>query len=517
MRVVVVGSGIAGLNLALRASSLGEVLLITKKELVESNTNYAQGGIAAVIDRADKFEAHVQDTLQAGAGLCDEKAVKVLVKHAPQEIRELLNLGVGFNREFDGSLMLTREGGHHARRIAFAKDATGKEIERTLAQHARSNAKIDIWEEHIAYELVREGDKIISIKVFDPARGEIKEVRADFFILATGGLCQIYAKNSNPKIATGDGLSLAYKAGVSLVDLEFIQFHPTAFDHKDYPHFLISETLRGEGGILKNAQGRRFMHNYHKMKELAPRDVVARAILKEAEKGQVYLDMTQLKKSFLKARFPMIYERLWWYGLKMEREAIPVAPAAHYSCGGIMTDTFAQTNLKNLFAIGEVAATGVHGANRLASNSLMESLVFGTRAFEKLKTTEVQECKDAINRVSKNNLKAINKDKLEKIENSIKKTMWEKVGIVREKEGLEKALSTLESLESDFEKLRTKALHKNTLRVESLLTVAKLVTRSALLREESRGAHYRSDFPDKSEKWKKRIVVKGEERSYKNV
>lgn len=518
MKFVVVGSGIAGLNFALKASALGEVILITKKELVESNTNYAQGGIAAVLDKSDSISAHIKDTLLAGAGLCDKEAVTVMAKNAADEIKNLLNLGVGFDRKIDGSLDLTREGGHHMRRIAFAKDATGREIELTLAKHVRKNKSITILEEHIAYELIKSENRISAIAVFDQSTNRIKTFEADMFILATGGCNQAYARTSNPKIATGDGIAMAYKAGVSLVDLEFIQFHPTAFDKDNHPQFLISETLRGEGGVLRNAKGSRFMGRYHKMKELAPRDIVARAIMQESEKGQVYLDMTALKEAYLKKRFPTIYERLWWYGLKMEKEAIPIAPVAHYSCGGIQTDTYSQTNIPNLFAFGEVACTGVHGANRLASNSLMESLVFGVRAFEKIEKMKGRKSK-AVKK--KKFVHTINRHreikKLEAIEKALRRVMWKKVGVWREEIGLKAASNKLKKLEEDFLEIKKKGLNKTVIRVENLLIVASLIVKAVSLREESRGTHYRLDFPKKSKAWEKRIVLTGEEISFEDV
>lgn len=515
MRIVVLGSGIAGLNFALKAASLGQVVLITKKELMESNTNYAQGGIAAVLDTADKYHDHLKDTLLAGAGLCDEKAVKVLVKKAPAEIRELLRLGVGFNRELDGKLSLTREGGHHARRIAFAKDATGNEIEQTLARHIRAHKNIEIWEDHMAYEFVKDGENIVAVKVFDPNTQELEIIEGNVFVLATGGFGQLYAKTSNPKIATGDGMVMAYKVGAKLADLEFMQFHPTSFDKDNYPHFLISETLRGEGGVLEGADGKRFMQKYHEMQELAPRDIVARAILAESQNGQVYLNMTHLDKSFLKARFPMIYERLWWYGIKMEKDRIPISPAAHYACGGVLTDTWGRTNIPNLYAFGEVACTGVHGANRLASNSLMESLVFGTRAFEDLKKRKeifVKTHDYASLYVGGAGTKDVelSKKSFGKIEEVLRKLMWEKVGIVREAGSLKEALQEIGKLQQKFKKLVENGISKSSIRAENLLCLAELLTKAALQREESRGAHYRSDFPEQDRKWKKRIIIDNE-------
>lgn len=515
MKIVVVGSGIAGLNFALQAASEAQVILVTKKELLESNTNYAQGGIAAVLDQGDDFEGHLRDTLTAGAGLCDEKAVKVLVRQAPREIKNLLHWGVGFSRERDGALALTREGGHSKRRIAFAKDATGREIERTLAWHVRQHPRIQILEEHLAYELLMNDKQAWGIQVYDLVREQFKLLEADYFILATGGCGQVYAKTSNPKIATGDGLALAERAGLRLADLEFMQFHPTAFDRAGYPHFLISETLRGEGGILLNTKGERFMERYHPLKELAPRDIVARAIYFESVQGQVYLEMRQLGKEYLKKRFPMIYEQLWWYGLKMEQEAIPVCPIAHYACGGILTDTFGRTSCRNVYAFGEVACTGVHGANRLASNSLMESLVFGTRAWQKIRKQ-----KDLIVTKGESTSLLVNPSKLvdKTLEEQIKQIMWEKVGIVREAEALAEAQIALTAIGKQIATLTAAGLNGSLIRLQNIWQVASLMLKAVVLRTESRGCHYRGDFPQSDDQnWRKRIVLQKDKISFKKL
>ncbi|PLX26149.1 L-aspartate oxidase [Candidatus Parcubacteria bacterium] len=391
---LVIGSGIAGLNFALQASEYGTVAIVTKKELMESNSNYAQGGIAAVLDKMDSFDKHIEDTMKAGCHLNDKEAVEIMIKEAPNQIKRLIDVGVGFSKKQD-ELCLSKEGGHSERRIAHAHDTTGKEIERALIHQVRHHKRITIFESHVAFKLAESKDAIdrvstprqcIGAFVLDTDNNKILNFSAKATILATGGAGQVYERNSNPKIATGDGVAMAYKARAEIKDMEFIQFHPTALNKKGAPSLLISETVRGEGGVLVNSKGEQFMKNYHELKDLAPRDIVARAILEEMKHGTVYLDIRHKGSAYIKKRFPYLYENLWWHDIKMDKDLIPISPAAHFICGGIHTDLDGRTNIPGLFAFGEVAHTGVHGANRLASNSLLECMVFSGRAVDATKT-----------------------------------------------------------------------------------------------------------------------------------
>src|SRR4051812_9442364 len=387
---LVLGSGIAGLSFALRASKQGSVLLLAKRGRSESNTAYAQGGIAAVLSPTDSVEAHLQDTLVAGAGLCREEAVQVAVSEGPARVRELIDLGAEFTRDSTPlGFHLTREGGHSARRILHAADLTGREVERTLLAAADA-AKIRILDEHVAVDLVtstRLGlqgpDRVVGCYALDTRTGKVEAIPARTVVLATGGAGKVYLYTSNPDVATGDGLAMAHRAGAAIANLEFIQFHPTCLYHPHAKSFLISEALRGEGGILRNRAGEAFMDRYDPRRELAPRDVVARSIdseLKRRGDDCAFLDMTHLGKAFVVEHFPHIYTTCLAFGIDMAQQPIPVVPAAHYVCGGVCTDLDGQTTLPGLFAIGEVACTGLHGANRLASNSLLDGLVFGYRA-----------------------------------------------------------------------------------------------------------------------------------------
>ncbi len=446
---LVIGSGIAGLNFALQAAKYGKVAIVTKKELMESNSNYAQGGIAAVLSKTDNFQKHITDTLKAGCYLNNKKAVETMVRQAPKEIKRLLDIGVGFARE-QNELSLTKEGGHSQRRIAHAKDATGKEIERALIYQIRHHKNIVVLESHLAVDLIIQNNKCRgAIVLNDKNKSEIFLSKAT--ILATGGAGQVYIRNSNPKIATGDGLAMAYRAGAEIKDLEFIQFHPTALAKTGKPAFLISETLRGEGAILKNKKNIAFMKKYHPLAELAPRDIVSRAIFSELKKGRagteqsrsVYLDIRHRGTEFIKNRFPYIYNELWWYGIFMDKDLIPVAPAAHFVCGGVHTDLNGKTNIPGLYAFGEVAETGVHGANRLASNSLLECLVFSSRAVKSVKNY-IKRCHPELVSGSFKQIKILKKMpkqvRHDNLKLKIQTLMWQNVGIIRKTKNLQKTL-----------------------------------------------------------------------------
>lgn len=508
--VCIIGTGIAGLYTALQTAEQKEVTIICKEGLTESNTNYAQGGIAAVINKKDSTSLHRQDTLIAGAGLCSHEAVEVLVHEGPEGVFELIRYGTVFDKE-DGQLALTQEGAHSRRRILHARgDSTGAEIVRALSERARVHPNIHILEYHFAIDLVTVDQECVGVIVED-GQGKKLFVEAEATVLATGGVGQLYRYTTNPSVATGDGIAMAYRAGAQIRDMEFIQFHPTSLCYPGAPRFLISEAVRGEGAILRNAAGERFMHKYHNQLELAPRDIVARAIVSEMEKTEstfVYLDITHESEELIKHRFPKIYQTCLTYGLNMVTDWIPVAPAAHYMMGGVKTDLWGETSLPRLFACGEASSTGVHGANRLASNSLSEAVVFGKRIARKV-------CEG--NPITKNtdNLSfSILRDKnvhdniLEK-KLKLQKLMVRSVGVFREEKRLSKALKELERQLKHFSSQPNGVKEYEYL---NLLTCALLTTKAALFREESRGGHFRIDFPERDDViWRKHIVQSLEE------
>lgn len=495
---LVIGSGIAGLNFALQASKHGTVAIVTKKELMESNSNYAQGGIAAVLDKYDSFDSHIEDTLKAGCYLNNKKAVELMIKQAPKEIKHLINLGVGFSKQQD-KLCLSKEGGHSAKRIAHSHDTTGKEIERALIHQVRHSKNIEIFESHLSFKLLKKNNNCIGSLVLDTEKNEVITFSAKATILATGGAGQVYLRNSNPKIATGDGITMAHEAGAKIRDMEFIQFHPTALDIKDKPALLISETVRGEGGILVNSKEEKFMKKYHKLADLAPRDIVSRAIFEELKNGDVFLDTRHKDSSFIKKRFPYLYESLWWYGIKMDKDLIPIAPAAHFVCGGVHTNLKGETNIPGLFAFGEVAHTGVHGANRLASNSLLECMVFSGQAVNSTKDY-VRKHKDTRNKKypqgiplrgqTNYNFQITNKKQITNSKNKIQKLMWDNVGIIRDQKNLKQTLDKLNKYYTQIEKIYNKGINKETIELRSLCLNAILITQAALERKESVGCHY---------------------------
>ncbi|CAI6085915.1 L-aspartate oxidase [Paenibacillus sp. JJ-100] len=516
--VLVIGSGIAGLFTAIKASEKHHVLMITKKSLLESNTRYAQGGIAAVIAEDDSPAYHLQDTLVAGAGLCRSEAVKVLVNEGPDGVRELIHLGTLFDLE-NGELALTQEGAHSHRRILHANgDATGYEIVRALAVKVHEHPGIDVWDEHFVIDLITDGGECIGALVLKEDGSKVF-VKAKATVLCSGGAGQLYRYTTNPDVATADGVAMAYRAGAIVRDMEFIQFHPTSLCYPGAPRFLISEAVRGEGAYLRNVKGERFMEKYHAQLELAPRDIVARAIVSEMELTKstfVYLDITHEHPEMVRSRFPTIYETCMRYGLDMTTDWIPVAPAAHYMMGGVKTDLSGESSIPRLFACGEVSSTGVHGANRLASNSLSEAIVFGRRIVERIQSLPpIQESlgravklpstdKMNINDEKQQHTKPISERRL-----SLQKMMVRQVGLRRNRIHLQQAMDQLQHELTFFDQ---KPTQREELEYANLLTCAWLVTSGALHREESRGAHYRDDFPARDDiAWQKHSLQQREQ------
>lgn len=503
--VIVIGGGIAGLFTAVMASEQGcAVILVTKKSLIDSNTQYAQGGIAAVTAADDSPDKHRRDTLIAGAGLCDEDAVDVLVHEGPHRVQELIHLGAEFDIEA-GQLALTREGAHSEHRILHAHgDATGAEIVRALSRQVLHNKRIQVWEEHFAVDLLADEGQCYGALVQRPS-GEQVIVYAKATILSTGGAGQLYASTTNPDIATGDGIAMAYRAGAIVKDLEFIQFHPTALYDSVQPRFLISEALRGEGAYLRNMNGERFMSKYDERQELAPRDIVARAIMSEIAATRtpyVYIDMTHKDVYTIKQRFPTIYHHCLSYNLDLSKDWIPVAPAAHYMMGGVGTDLNGETSIRRLYACGEVAATGVHGANRLASNSLSEAIVFAKRITEHIKQLPLRIPPRPItfNMNRRKHTEAINKKRLK-----LQETMQHCSGLIRTSERMEKGYAQLIKYASIY---NCKLALQKEYELANLLTCALLVTQSAMVRQESRGAHFREDYPQTDDlHWRVHTII----------
>lgn len=516
---LVLGSGIAGLSYALKVADAGSVAIITKKERAESNTNYAQGGVAAVMSKLDSYDLHIQDTIAVGAGLCHRDAVEILVKEGPERLRELIQLGVDFTRENTGELNLAREGGHSRNRIVHARDLTGREIERALLATIASHPNISVFEHHAALEFLTEHHttekRVIDrtnihcwgVYALNVAENVVDTFKAKVVLLATGGLGQVYLHTTNPMIATGDGIAMAYRAGATIANMEFIQFHPTTLYNSGSPSFLISEAVRGHGGVLKTQDGKEFMHKYDERKSLAPRDIVAYAVdteLKKRGEDYVLLDLRHLKADEVKLQFPHIYhtcrER---FKLDITREPIPVVPAAHYSCGGVVTDVHGRTSIRGLYASGEVSMTGVHGANRLASNSLLEGLVFSHRAalhakeFLRSYSSPVPDIRDW------DDSGTINSEEWVLISHNrkeIQQIMWDYVGIVRSTFRLQRAQRRLDLIRHEVETFYKKTkVTEALIELRNLALCALLIVQCAMKRRESRGLHYTTDYRERND------------------
>jgi L-aspartate oxidase len=504
---ILVGSGIAGLYTALLAQNKGSVLIITKGNIDDCNTKHAQGGIAAPIGKNDSPELHFKDTIAAGDGLCDEEAVRILAEEAPDRIADLVNLGVPFDT-MEGQIALTMEAAHSVPRILHAGgDATGEHIEVTLSNRVRAS-KIEVLEKYLATEILVENGTVGGVRTLDCRTGASEEFECGSLILATGGGGQLFRFNTNSEIATGDGIALAFKAGAEIADMEFFQFHPTALYMPGVTPFLISEAVRGEGGVLRNIKELRFMPEYTPEAELAPRDVVSRSILYEMQKtgsDNVFLDVTHIPASVITTRFPNIYRFCLEHGLDITKSQIPVAPAAHYMMGGIRVNSWGETSIAGLFATGEVACTGVHGANRLASNSMLEVLVFSKRIIEKTSEGVItaEPIKKQGNEIyqtltQRQPLPAVVQPSLYRLQS----LHWDKVGIIRNKSSLEEAADIL----ATWQNILPAATERPSYELINLVLTGRLMTEAALLREESRGAHFRSDFPRTSKKWQRHII-----------
>ncbi len=526
---LVLGSGIAGLTFALRAADHGKVAVVTKRTRSDAATTWAQGGISAVLDPGDSFDAHIQDTLATGAGLSKPDIVAQCVRDAPERIQDLVTLGAKFNRtaplpdavDATPGFDLGREGGHSARRVVHAGDITGREVERALLAAAESHPRITFYEQHMAVDLITLSkfggpDVCVGAYVLDKLSGAVVTFLARTTILATGGAGKVYLYTSNPDVATGDGIAMAYRAGAEVANMEFYQFHPTVLFHPQAKSFLVSEALRGEGGVLRLEDGTAFMRRHHPMADLAPRDVTARMIdyeMKRTGEECVGLDMTARPADFLRQRFPNIYAECLRWGVDLTEKPIPVVPAAHYCCGGVTTDNVGRTSLPGLFAIGETACTGLHGANRLASNSLLEGLVFGRRAADALGLEAVDHTGDPWPEVPAWDVgQAVPSDEAVVITQNwdeVRRLMWNYVGIVRTTRRLQRAARRIALLQDEIREYYWNHLvTQDMLELRNIATVAELVVASALTRKETRGLHYTLDYPDTDPQQARDTVVK---------
>jgi len=538
---LIIGSGVAGLTFALKVAKLGDVALVTKKGVMDSNTSHAQGGIASVFGELDSFDFHIQDTLASGDGLCNRDVVEMVVKNGPSRIRELIDLGVHFNLkdktqsdsespDMDVELDLGREGGHSQKRIVHSHDMTGEEVERVLVDHVKNHPRITLFENHIAIDLItistrmKRGiitttheDYCCGAYVLDRESNHVKTFCANITLLATGGAGKVYLYTSNPDIATGDGIAMGYRAGTTVANLEFVQFHPTCLYHPDAKNFLISEALRGEGAVLVDASGSPFMEEYDAQKDLACRDVVARAIdteLKKSGADSVFLDISHKNSDFVKERFPNLYKKCLTFGFDMTKEPLPVVPAAHYMCGGIATDMFGRTDLHRLYAIGETACTGLHGANRLASNSLIEALVYSHMAAQQAgKDIDTVDFTSTPDPPPWDEVGTTHSDEVIMVSQNwdeIRRFMWNYVGIVRSNKRLERAKRRIEIIQKEIREyywdFRVSA---DLIELRNIAMVAELIIKCAGHRKESRGLHHNIEYPYRDDRrWQKDTILR---------
>ena len=514
---LVLGSGLAGLYFALRASEHGRVVMVTKRSPTEANTQYAQGGVAGVLSPDDSVDKHVQDTLVVGDGLCKPDVVERCVREAPEHIVRLSQLGVDFDRGPDGQFALGREGGHSARRIVHAQDMTGAAIQTALlAQAAARSERITVMADHLAVDLLTTAkyggpNVVFGAYVYDQNSGEVKTMLAKAVVLATGGAGKVYLYTSNPDVATGDGVAMAYRVGAKVANMEFFQFHPTCLYHPQAKSFLISEALRGEGGILRLRDGTPFMARYHELKDLAPRDIVARAIdaeMKRTGDDFVALDMTHLKPEFVVERFPNIHRKCMELGIDMRKQPIPVVPAAHYSCGGVAVDNRGRTSVRNLYAIGEVSMTGLHGACRLASNSLLEALVYAARAADDVRDATPERPPYVAPWYSGDARMSDEAVVVSHTWDEIRRLMWNYVGIVRSDTRLERAQRRIDLIREEIREYYWNVLISGDLiELRNLALIADLIIQSARRRPESRGLHYNLDHPEKDPRLLKDTIL----------